>query len=57
MFTTFNMGVGLIVIVPEDQSEQALEILSTIDVSYRMGIVEEAEHGSVEIIPYEVTIE
>jgi phosphoribosylformylglycinamidine cyclo-ligase len=57
MFTTFNMGLGLIVVVPKDESEQALNILRAIHESYLIGTVEESTHGSVEIMPHGVTIE
>ena len=57
MFTTFNMGLGLLVVVPEKDSDRALNILNGIDESYRIGVIEEAEHGSVEILPYGVSIE
>ncbi len=57
MFSTFNMGIGLIVVVSKDESEKALSILSVMHESHRLGVVEESDHGCVEILPYEVTIE
>lgn len=57
MFTTFNMGLGLIVVVPADESERALNVLSKLHASYRIGVVEKSKHGSVEILSYGVTIE
>ncbi|MFW9962737.1 MAG: phosphoribosylformylglycinamidine cyclo-ligase [Candidatus Sifarchaeia archaeon] len=57
MFTTFNMGLGLIVIVPETESERALALLKTIHNSYQLGTVEKSKSGIIEILPFEVTIE
>ena len=42
MFTTFNMGVGMVVVVPADQAEQALTIARELgEEAYRIGIVTE----------------
>ncbi|PZD95740.1 phosphoribosylformylglycinamidine cyclo-ligase [Paenibacillus sambharensis] len=42
MFTTFNMGIGLVVVLPEDQAEQALELLKGMEMdAYRIGRVTE----------------
>jgi phosphoribosylformylglycinamidine cyclo-ligase len=57
MFTTFNMGLGLIVVVPEEECEQALKSLSAFHESQQIGVVEKSKHGSVEIQPYGVTLE
>ncbi|TFG30445.1 phosphoribosylformylglycinamidine cyclo-ligase [Candidatus Thorarchaeota archaeon] len=57
MFTTFNMGIGLIAVVPPSQVDQALEALSNHDKAYRLGMVEKATQGAVEIKPYGVRIE
>ncbi|MFW9786443.1 MAG: phosphoribosylformylglycinamidine cyclo-ligase [Candidatus Thorarchaeota archaeon] len=57
MFTTFNMGIGLIVIVPERESVRALNVLNQIHESYSLGVIEESKHGVVEISQYGVTIE
>ncbi|TFG07924.1 phosphoribosylformylglycinamidine cyclo-ligase [Candidatus Thorarchaeota archaeon] len=57
MFSTFNMSVGLVVIVPSEEKEAALRVLSELDESYDLGFVEEADRGSVVIEPYEVELE
>jgi phosphoribosylformylglycinamidine cyclo-ligase len=57
MFTTFNMGIGLVAVVSEEQSEQALSILSKLHDSYRLGVIEKSDHGAVDIKPFGVTIE
>ncbi len=57
MFTTFNMGLGLIVIVSEAESERALKVLSVFHESHRIGVVEKSKQGSVVFEPFEVTIE
>ncbi|WP_337103657.1 phosphoribosylformylglycinamidine cyclo-ligase [Paenibacillus sp. YIM B09110] len=42
MFTTFNMGVGLIVVVPADQAETALRVAAELgEEAYRIGTVTE----------------
>ena len=57
MFATFNMGIGLVVIVPEEDVENALEAVSTLGNVYKIGKVEESNTGFVEIIPYGVRLE
>jgi phosphoribosylformylglycinamidine cyclo-ligase len=57
MFSTFNMGIGLIIIVPEEDVSQSLEILSSFGEVFRLGRVEEARKGSIEIKPYGVIFE
>jgi phosphoribosylformylglycinamidine cyclo-ligase len=57
MFTTFNMGIGLIVIVPHSDTKKALTALSALGDVHRIGKVEESISGLVEIIPHGVTIE
>ncbi|MCK5264679.1 MAG: hypothetical protein KAR03_03650, partial [Candidatus Thorarchaeota archaeon] len=57
MFTTFNMGIGLVVVVPSSQVDQALSALSRNDKAYRLGVIEKSKKGVVEIKPYEVRIE
>jgi phosphoribosylformylglycinamidine cyclo-ligase len=57
MFLTFNMGIGLVVIVPEEDAEKALKAISVIEKAYRIGTVEESVSGVVEIKPYGVRIE
>ncbi|MBD3404529.1 MAG: phosphoribosylformylglycinamidine cyclo-ligase [Candidatus Lokiarchaeota archaeon] len=56
MFTTFNMGIGLIVIVPEDEVDETVKTISKFDEVYRLGVVEDDDKGSVIIEPYGVTI-
>ncbi|SFE73871.1 phosphoribosylformylglycinamidine cyclo-ligase [Paenibacillus catalpae] len=42
MFTTFNMGIGLIVVVPADQAEEALKVAAELgEAAYRIGTVTE----------------
>ena len=45
MFNTFNMGVGMILTVPADQAEKALEILHANGEpeAYRLGVIAEGE--------------
>ncbi|MFW9959866.1 MAG: phosphoribosylformylglycinamidine cyclo-ligase [Candidatus Thorarchaeota archaeon] len=57
MFATFNMGIGLVVVVPEEDVENALKALSTLQQVYRIGKVEKSDSGVVEIIPYGVRLE
>lgn len=47
MFTTFNMGIGLVVVVPADQAEKALQTAAELgEKAYRIGTVTE---GSREV--------
>lgn len=42
MFTTFNMGIGLVAVVAEDQAQRALDVLGGLGVAaYRIGRVTE----------------
>ncbi|MBJ6361172.1 phosphoribosylformylglycinamidine cyclo-ligase [Paenibacillus sp. GCM10012307] len=42
MFTTFNMGVGMVVVVPADQAEEALRIAGELgEQAYRIGTITE----------------
>lgn len=42
MFTTFNMGIGMVVVVPADQADQALSIARELgEEAYQIGIVTE----------------
>ncbi|MFF2885592.1 phosphoribosylformylglycinamidine cyclo-ligase [Paenibacillus sp. NPDC057967] len=42
MFTTFNMGIGLVIVVPEEQAEQALSVAAELgEKAYRIGTVTE----------------
>lgn len=44
MFTTFNMGIGLVVIVPAEQADEALRIANELgEKAYRIGTVTEGE--------------
>ncbi len=56
MFTTFNMGIGLIIIVAEKDADGTLKVLSNIDDVYKLGVVEKTTTGIVEIEPFGVTI-
>ncbi len=57
MFSTFNMGIGLVVIVPEDQTPRALDIIRSMDEAYMIGIVEESDSGKVTVEPFGVVLE
>ncbi len=57
MFMTFNMGIGLVVIIPKEDAEDALNTLANIQNAYRIGKVVESDSGLVEIIPHGVRIE
>jgi phosphoribosylformylglycinamidine cyclo-ligase len=57
MFTTFNMGIGLIVVVPTSQVETAIEVLSKYDKVFRLGVIEKAKKGVVSIKSYGIEIE
>ena len=57
MFTTFNMGIGLVLIVSDEDKEKAFEILNKLDKTYMLGIVEDSKEGLVVIDPHEVTID
>lgn len=42
MFTTFNMGIGMVIVVPADQAEQALTLLAEQgETAYQIGTVQE----------------
>ncbi len=56
MFTTFNMGIGLIIIVPEDEQEKAVKVLESLDTTLQLGKVEVCDAPHVSIIQYGVTI-
>ncbi len=44
MFTTFNMGIGMVIVVPAEQAEQALAVLEQHgEQAYRIGTVTEGE--------------
>lgn len=48
MFRTFNMGIGLVVAVPEEQSEKALSLLNDYgEKAYRIGKIVEGERKTV----------
>ncbi len=57
MFTTFNMGVGLVVVVPEDAEEEAIDALRPLGGAQRVGVVETSGKGRVTIKRFEVVIE
>ena len=56
MFTTFNNGVGLVIVVPQKDKERALKVLGKLDTVFEMGQVESSDDPRVEIVPYGVTI-
>lgn len=44
MFTTFNMGIGLVVVVPAEQADEALRIANELgEKAYRIGTVTEGQ--------------
>ncbi|TFH11003.1 MAG: phosphoribosylformylglycinamidine cyclo-ligase [Candidatus Thorarchaeota archaeon] len=57
MFTTFNMGIGLVVVIPPAQVEKAMVALSKHDNAFQLGAVKKAKQGTVEIKSYGVSIE
>lgn len=57
MFTTFNMGIGLVVVVPSLQTDESMAALSKYDKVYRLGNVEKAKKGQVNIKSHGVMIE
>ncbi len=57
MFRTFNMGIGLVVIVPAKQKRLAIDSISKFDDAYELGKVEEADTPSVVIGPFGVVIQ
>ncbi|NWF94907.1 MAG: phosphoribosylformylglycinamidine cyclo-ligase [Candidatus Thorarchaeota archaeon] len=56
MYSTFNMGVGLVVVVPKKERDRAIDILSKLDPTMEIGKVEEAQKASVYIEPHGVVI-
>ncbi len=57
MFRTFNMGIGLVVIVPATQKTKALDVLNRLDNAYELGKVEAADTASIVIGPFGVVIQ
>ncbi len=57
MFSTFNMGIGMAIVLPEDEKEKALEILRKHDDAVEIGVIEESVAGVVDIEPFQVTLE
>ncbi|CAB50556.1 phosphoribosylformylglycinamidine cyclo-ligase [Pyrococcus abyssi] len=55
MFRVFNMGVGFIVVVPQEEKEEALEILSRHYKSYELGNVTR-ELGKIKVKNYGITL-
>lgn len=48
MFSTFNMGIGMVLIVSKDDVETAMEILNEEGInSYVIGTIEKGEGGVV----------
>ena len=56
MFSTFNMGIGLIVVVPQDQSNEAKELLAKLDSSSILGCIKAAKNTRIEIPEYGVVL-
>jgi phosphoribosylformylglycinamidine cyclo-ligase len=57
MFTTFNMGIGLVVVVSSGDADRAQDILDRIDRAQVIGTVVEEGKAKVEISEHEVLIE
>lgn len=57
MFTTFNNGVGLIIVVPQSEKQQTLDIINVYDNAWEIGEVEASENPRVDIAQYGVSIE
>ncbi len=57
MFSTFNMGIGIVIILSPDDKNRAIEILSHIDEVYELGKVESSDRSRVSIDPYKVVFE
>jgi phosphoribosylformylglycinamidine cyclo-ligase len=57
MFSTYNMGIGMVIVIPEKDVEKALKVISVIGKAYRIGKVEESVSGVIEIKPFGVKIE
>ena len=48
MFNTFNMGVGMSIVVAADESEKALAVLrENGEDAYRIGVIEKSEEKIV----------
>ncbi len=56
MFTTFNMGVGLIIIVPQAEKENVLTAVGEFDEVFELGNVSMSDTPKVEVPEYKVTI-
>ncbi len=54
MFSTFNMGIGFIVITPMEEKEDALSQLNKFYPSYELGII--TKDSAVNIKPYKVIL-
>ncbi len=57
MFSTFNMGIGLIVVVSREESQESIEILSELDSSFILGSIKASKKSVVEIPKYGVLLE
>jgi phosphoribosylformylglycinamidine cyclo-ligase len=57
MFSTFNMGVGMTIVIPSDEMDNALQILRKHDEAIELGVIEESKQGVVDIEPFGVTLE
>jgi len=56
MFTTFNNGIGLVVVVPQSEKERALKVLGEKDTTFELGKVEKTDDPCVEVKKYGVKI-
>ncbi len=56
MFTTFNNGIGLVVVIPQEEKERAIEVLKDLDAVYEIGHVGKSDDPKVELVQYGVTI-
>ncbi len=54
MFGTFNMGIGMVLVVSDDDAENAHYVLSKLDNTYRLGNVKSENKGVVTIPKYGV---
>jgi phosphoribosylformylglycinamidine cyclo-ligase len=51
MFATFNMGIGMLMIVPQNHAEKISErLVRTGETVYRIGHIEEREHGEESVV-------
>ncbi len=56
MFTTFNNGIGLVIVVPQEQKLQAMDVLKEFDHVFELGHVGKSDVPKVELVQFGVTI-